>query len=235
MDGLKKIYLAFIPLAVLMIVLNFSFLGFAAKTALAQDSPQAAAVDLASLDCSVCDKRCLYPPNTKLGDDSTKCGCTLKQKLQGPINAAQSGCLDPENPKCHSCPELPPNPWYFAGACTPQVEAECSKGLLPFCARTKLGCVRIEDFILFLIKYGKFAFGIAGSLALLMIVYGGVMMLTSFGNSEQLARGKSALTASVIGLIIIFAAYFIIGLIVQSLGVLDTDTFNLNGGVFSPF
>ncbi len=46
--------------------------------------------------------------------------------------------------------------------------------------------------------------------ALLVIIYGGYLYMTSGGNPEQAAKGKNAILGAFIGLVIAFAAYAII-------------------------
>jgi glucose uptake protein GlcU len=52
--------------------------------------------------------------------------------------------------------------------------------------------------------------GIAGILALIMIVIGGIVYLTSAGDPERADRGKKTFTYSVIGIIIALSAMVII-------------------------
>jgi len=46
-----------------------------------------------------------------------------------------------------------------------------------------------------------------GVVALLFIVYGGFLILTSQGSEEQLRRGKSYITYSIIGVVLAIAGY----------------------------
>ena len=49
--------------------------------------------------------------------------------------------------------------------------------------------------------------GVIGGLALLVLVYGGFMMLISAGNSEKLNKAKETLMWATIGLVVIFGAW----------------------------
>lgn len=49
--------------------------------------------------------------------------------------------------------------------------------------------------------------GVIGGLTLLVLVYGGFLMLTSVGNSEKLNKAKETLMWATIGLIVIFGAW----------------------------
>lgn len=69
---------------------------------------------------------------------------------------------------------------------------------------------------------GRFAnvlIGISGSVALLMFVYGGFMMLTSAGDDSKVGAGKNAIKWATIGLIVIFGAYAILSALFGALGV----------------
>jgi hypothetical protein len=53
-----------------------------------------------------------------------------------------------------------------------------------------------------------------GIVALLFIVYGGYLILTSQGNPEQISRGKSYVTYAIIGAILAIAGYALYQIIV---------------------
>ncbi|MEA3248928.1 MAG: TrbC/VirB2 family protein, partial [Patescibacteria group bacterium] len=59
---------------------------------------------------------------------------------------------------------------------------------------------------------------IAGSVALLMFVYGGIMWLSSGGNKERIETGKKAVVYAVIGLAIIFGSYAILRALFTAIG-----------------
>ena len=58
-------------------------------------------------------------------------------------------------------------------------------------------------------------------IGVLMLTIGGFMFLFAGGSPALLARAKSILTSTAIGLVIIFAAYLIIGTILQAIGLSD--------------
>jgi type IV secretory pathway VirB2 component (pilin) len=60
--------------------------------------------------------------------------------------------------------------------------------------------------------------GIAGIVAVAMIVLGGVLYLTSGGSEEQRGKAKKTLTAAIAGLIITICAYAIIYVFANLLG-----------------
>jgi hypothetical protein len=81
------------------------------------------------------------------------------------------------------------------------------------------GSYQLNDLLMVGINVSDIILGIVGSLTLLMFVYGGVTMLISSGNSEQVTKAKGILMAAIIGLIIVFASYTIIKFVMDSLGV----------------
>lgn len=91
-------------------------------------------------------------------------------------------------------------------------------GFLPDCA-FKGNCKDVNQFLNLAIGVIRWIFGIIGGLALIMFVYGGLLMIISFGNEEKVKQGKSAIIAAVVGLIIVFGAYMLVNFLLFSLGV----------------
>jgi len=60
------------------------------------------------------------------------------------------------------------------------------------------------------INITKIMLGTLGSAALLIFVYGGFLMLTSRGHSDQVQKGKDALINAVKGVIIVLASWMVI-------------------------
>ena len=67
-----------------------------------------------------------------------------------------------------------------------------------------------------------YVFVIAGILLLFMIIASGYTLMTSTGNPEAIAKGKSHLTAALVGFLIVFAAFWILQIIEVFLGVEGT-------------
>jgi hypothetical protein len=61
----------------------------------------------------------------------------------------------------------------------------------------------------------KLALFVSGALAVLFVVIGGVMYLTSAGNQEQADKGKKTITNALIGIIIIILSYVIVNVVVN--------------------
>lgn len=60
-------------------------------------------------------------------------------------------------------------------------------------------------------------FGILGSIALLMFIYGGFTWLTSGGEAEKIKKGKDTMVWAVLGIAITFAAYTIVNFVIDAL------------------
>lgn len=74
---------------------------------------------------------------------------------------------------------------------------------------TDLGCIPNEPFA-FTAKFYAVGLGIIGGVALLFIIYGGYIILTSQGQPDQLGRGKSYIYYAIAGLLLaIFGFVFI--------------------------
>lgn len=56
-----------------------------------------------------------------------------------------------------------------------------------------------------------------GVVALLFIVYGGFLILTSQGSPDQVAKGKSYITYSIIGIVVAVSGYTIYEVIVKNI------------------
>ncbi|MDD5251531.1 MAG: pilin [Patescibacteria group bacterium] len=60
--------------------------------------------------------------------------------------------------------------------------------------------------------------GLTGSIALLMFVIGGFILLTSGGNEQRVTQGKNIFVWSSIGLVIVFVSYALVKLVFSALG-----------------
>lgn len=59
--------------------------------------------------------------------------------------------------------------------------------------------------------------GFLGVIAIIGIIAGGFLMMTAGGNTERNDTGRKAITAGVIGLVIIFTAYAIASFVINQL------------------
>lgn len=79
------------------------------------------------------------------------------------------------------------------------------------------GDCQLNHFVMVAVQVSKIILGLSGSAALLAFVIGGVMMLVSAGNKNMIDRGKAAIVGAVIGLVIVFTSWIIIGFIYTKL------------------
>ncbi len=59
--------------------------------------------------------------------------------------------------------------------------------------------------------------GFLGIIAIIIILYGGFVWLTSAGNEEKVGQAKKIISAGVVGLVIIFISYAIVTFVIESL------------------
>jgi hypothetical protein len=97
----------------------------------------------------------------------------------------------------------------FANICKNTAESPCP-------CRDDGDCT-VQDILQFVVNIMNFILAISGTLVLLMFLYGGFTWLTSAGNSDAVSRGRGAMTAAVVGLVIIFSSYAIIVFVVTVL------------------
>jgi hypothetical protein len=102
--------------------------------------------------------------------------------------------------------------------CTPQ------GGTLDSGINTAIGCIPVLNndngttFMAFILRW---AVGVGGGIAFLLILYAGFMIMTSAGNPERLKAGQELLTSAISGLILLIFSVFIlkfIGIDILGLG-----------------
>lgn len=84
---------------------------------------------------------------------------------------------------------------------------------LPTETATDLGCIPNNDPIQFVAKFYGIGLGIIGGVAVLFIIYGGYIILSSQGNPENLNKGKSYIMYSIIGLLLAIFGYVFVQII----------------------
>ncbi|OGY44505.1 MAG: hypothetical protein A2729_01590 [Candidatus Buchananbacteria bacterium RIFCSPHIGHO2_01_FULL_39_14] len=68
-----------------------------------------------------------------------------------------------------------------------------------------------------IVNFSKLILALTGSLALLMFMYGGVLWIIAAGNQDLIQKGKTALAAAAIGLIVILSAWVIVNFTIFAL------------------
>ena len=78
---------------------------------------------------------------------------------------------------------------------------------------TAIGCIPISDTNAFIGFILRWAIGIGGGIAFLLILYAGFMIMSSSGNPERLKAGQELLTSAIAGLIMLIFSVFILRVI----------------------
>lgn len=100
-----------------------------------------------------------------------------------------------------------------------------SSGFIPECILGNIDpetgqCGDTADVFLWLaINAGRYLFTFIGALALLFFVYGGIVLITSQGNRENISKGTKAMLAAATGLVIAFSGYALISFLGQTIGL----------------
>jgi hypothetical protein len=77
---------------------------------------------------------------------------------------------------------------------------------------TAIGCITTDptnptNIVAIILKLGL---GLAGGIAFLLILFGGLQIMTSAGNPEQLNAGRELITSAIIGLILVLFSIFLL-------------------------
>lgn len=67
----------------------------------------------------------------------------------------------------------------------------------------------------FIIRIVNFALGFLGLIAVIIVIYGGVLYVTAAGEQEKTDKGKKAITYAVIGLLIVMASFAIVNTVIS--------------------
>jgi hypothetical protein len=79
------------------------------------------------------------------------------------------------------------------------------------------GKCELNDFSRLLVEVSRYIFGITGSLALLMFIWGGVRWLSSGGSEKAVTAGRDTLIHATLGIVIIFGAWLLVNFILIAL------------------
>lgn len=89
----------------------------------------------------------------------------------------------------------------------------CKEGTPQEGIETALGCIPTKDTTGFIAWILKFAIGIGGGIAFILMLIGVFQIITSSGDPERLKAGKELITSALIGLLMIIFSIFLLKLI----------------------
>ena len=75
---------------------------------------------------------------------------------------------------------------------------------------TIINPIQTDDFMTLVGNFLQWLLGIAGAVALLAIIYGGILYITSAGDQQKMEQGKKIVTWTLFGLMIILVSFSII-------------------------
>ena len=84
-------------------------------------------------------------------------------------------------------------------------------------ARIQAGNATLDDIVKTGVAFATFIFGLSAALFFVVFVYGGALMLLSFGVSSRVEKGKSAIKGALIGLFFVMAAWTIVRFVNDSI------------------
>ena len=74
-----------------------------------------------------------------------------------------------------------------------------------------------NDVKVFILRTLRYSLGFLGIVALIMIIYGGFLMLTTGGNADMIKRAKSAIIWAAVGMAIILSSWIILRFIFKTI------------------
>ena len=85
-----------------------------------------------------------------------------------------------------------------------------------------MGCIKngscgLCDILFLVSNFAKLLLGFIGTIALVFFVIGGFMWITSAGSAEKVKKGQSLLANTLIGIVIVILAWFIVNFIITSI------------------
>lgn len=85
---------------------------------------------------------------------------------------------------------------------------------------TAIGCIPINDMASLTAFFLRWSIGIAGGIALLMLVYASLLYMTSGGDPKKTQAAQELMTATVAGLVFLILSVFILNVVgVDILGI----------------
>jgi len=105
---------------------------------------------------------------------------------------------------------------------TPTVPASpTTQGTTPVTVDSLDNPIGTEDPVAVINKGVNTGLGLLGSIAMLMIVWGGLQWMLAAGNDSKIKKGRDTMLWAAVGLIIIFMAYVIVIAVIQAVGAVS--------------
>lgn len=185
-------------------------------------------------DCKASDgDACWYNPSSSPGQNCVNAGGFCNESCEtGEENLGTMGC--PENPNTGK-----PNTCCRTKAQAPAATAPTAPGQAPAAApaggilqalpsdvraRVLAGNATLDDIVRTGVAFATFLFGLSAALFFVVFVYGGALLLLSFGQSGRVEKGKSAIKGAAIGIFFVMAAWTIVQYVVKSIGATPGET-----------
>jgi hypothetical protein len=157
--------------------------------------------------------KCQFNPNNGMCTpdavgDSCKNGYSIDPNKCLPLG--KSGCTGTQT--CVQGPQPTYNPAYYPSNQTSTTGVDltkCTDGSAGI--QTAIGCIHVlgssEEFLSDILRW---AVGIGGGIAFLLILYAGFMIMTASGSPDRLKAGQELLTSAISGLILLVFSIFIL-------------------------
>lgn len=196
----------------------------APQTTFAQGTCQAQK-DLATGGCSLATNNCdnHYLPFVWQHGPNDACDCRCDPDPSNPLPSPSSaGCAACPGGLCENqscCSPCIPETNNITGIChcalptqTAPPGNSTTTGAVG-CIPTAIGCIDVSGPSVFVNTILNLAIGLAGGIAILLIIFGGFQILASSGNPEKVSAGKEMITSAIAGLLLIVFAIFILRII----------------------
>jgi len=153
------------------------------------------------------------PPETSIVEPDNSCTCkyyVLPADPLQPLSGAGRGYWGVDSDNCLSG---------STAECSSEGSCSCvAEEADIFCdgdtgINTAIGCIPIGDTNEFIGFFLRWAIGIGGGIAFLLILFAGFQIMTCSGNPERLKAGQELLTSAIAGLILLIFSVFILKLI----------------------
>ncbi len=106
----------------------------------------------------------------------------------------------------------------FVQNCCPGESLNTSHGIVP-CGSPCCPCTLCHFFVLIERVLEFIFFNITPPLALLMLIIGGGMFMLAAGDPTKISTARRIITNTLIGVVIIYGAFFLVGLLLQSINL----------------